>query len=127
MIIHDFICIAGHQFQGWFRSTRECHDQHFRGRISCPACGSDRIKRQGEAKPVELEAADSETLVSDNQVASVLESLVSIAKEPVTNKPDADKGWPAAGSSEEVALLRRIGVDIEAAPKHQGVDAKKPH
>ena len=97
MIIHDFVCIAGHEFQGWFRSSRECNDQHFGGRISCPACGSDRVKRRGEAKPVELESSDSETLVADNQVASVLESLVDIVKEPVKERPDADKaGQPQA-------------------------------
>lgn len=119
MIIHDFVCITGHPFQGWFLSANECYEQHFSGQICCPACGSDRVKRKGEPRPVELEAAcvdGDKTQVSDSQVAAVLESLVSINKEEVAAiQSRQNSSRPVSGSQEEIAMFRRIGIDIEPA------------
>jgi hypothetical protein len=41
MIVFDLECRAGgHRFEGWFGSSLDFADQHARGLLDCPQCGS---------------------------------------------------------------------------------------
>lgn len=40
MIVFDLACAAGHRFEGWFASSDAFADQHGRGLVACPQCGS---------------------------------------------------------------------------------------
>ena len=46
MIIFDLSCEHQHPFEGWFESSANYDSQHERGLISCPHCGSTRIRRK---------------------------------------------------------------------------------
>lgn len=44
MIVFDLQCAPeGHRFEGWFGSSADYEDQHARGLVSCPSCGSASV------------------------------------------------------------------------------------
>lgn len=122
MKIHNFTCFAGHEFQGWYKTTQECRDNLSAGCISCPVCGSVRVRQLGEPRPLELEASDlnssDKALVPDQQAAEILSSLISSAKETAKQQYLLRKQWNLAGNRDEVTLFRRIGVNAGPDKRH---------
>ena len=69
MIIFDLICLdANHRFEGWFGSSQDYADQHDRGLLDCPVCGSKNIAkaamapnlgRKGNQAPVSREPTEA--------------------------------------------------------------------
>ena len=69
MIIFDLICLdANHRFEGWFGSSQDYADQHDRGLLDCPVCGSKNIAkaamapnlgRKGNQAPVSRESTEA--------------------------------------------------------------------
>ncbi|MGX7895178.1 DUF1178 family protein [Tsuneonella sp. HG222] len=60
MIVFNLSCAGGHRFEGWFGSSTDYADQHERGLVLCPQCGSadvgkaptaPAVPRKGNAKP----------------------------------------------------------------------------
>jgi hypothetical protein len=46
MIVYELNCRAGgHRFEGWFGSSAEFDDQHARGLVACPECGSGEVDK----------------------------------------------------------------------------------
>ena len=52
MIVYDLSCSDGHRFEGWFGSSGEYEDQHARGLLACPACGSAAVSKAPMAPAV---------------------------------------------------------------------------
>lgn len=66
MITFDFVCEAGHRFEGWFKSREEFERQLEAGLLSCPLCDSRKVTRRpsafhvakgGEAQPADAAPA----------------------------------------------------------------------
>jgi hypothetical protein len=45
MITFDFLCSAGHRFEGWFASSHEYTKQADSGLLLCPNCGDIQISK----------------------------------------------------------------------------------
>jgi len=45
MISYDLECVAGHRFEGWFRSSVDFEKQKQSGILDCPTCGSIKITK----------------------------------------------------------------------------------
>ncbi len=45
MIIYDLVCDAEHRFEGWFDNAADYTRQHEQGRLSCPVCGSESVRK----------------------------------------------------------------------------------
>jgi hypothetical protein len=45
MIIFDLQCDQGHGFEGWFDSLEELESQRKRKLLTCPVCGSGKLRR----------------------------------------------------------------------------------
>ena len=58
MIVFDLLCATGHRFEGWFGSAADFADQRDRHLLSCPSCGSAKIKRVPSASRVNLGAPE---------------------------------------------------------------------
>lgn len=56
MIVFDLLCGEGHRFEGWFGSAGDFASQRERDLLSCPTCGSARIKRVPSATRANLGA-----------------------------------------------------------------------
>jgi hypothetical protein len=52
MIVYDLACDNGHRFEGWFGSSADYADQHARGLIACPHCGSAAVAKAPMAPAV---------------------------------------------------------------------------
>ena len=53
MIIFDLKCAAqGHVFEAWFGSTEDYEDQHRRGLVACPVCGTAEVDKAPMAPKV---------------------------------------------------------------------------
>ena len=56
MIVFDLLCASGHRFEGWFGSAADFASQREQKLISCPACGSERVRRIPSATRANLGA-----------------------------------------------------------------------
>lgn len=56
MIVFDLLCGEGHRFEGWFGSAADFTSQRDRKLLSCPSCGSARVKRVPSATRANLGA-----------------------------------------------------------------------
>ena len=56
MIVFDLLCGEGHRFEGWFGSAEEFASQRERKLLSCPSCGSAKVKRVPSATRANLGA-----------------------------------------------------------------------
>jgi hypothetical protein len=45
MIRYALLCEHDHPFEGWFGSSDDYDDQHARGLLDCPACGSKAVRK----------------------------------------------------------------------------------
>lgn len=52
MIVFDLSCPAGHRFEGWFGSSVDYANQHDRGLVTCPQCGSAEVVKAPMAPAV---------------------------------------------------------------------------
>lgn len=52
MIVFDLHCAHGHRFEGWFGSSSDFEDQHARGLVQCPECGSGEVGKAPMAPAV---------------------------------------------------------------------------
>jgi len=52
MIKYALACEFDHAFEGWFGSSSDYDDQHARGLLECPLCGSKAVRKQVMAPSV---------------------------------------------------------------------------
>lgn len=45
MKVLNLLCGGGHAFEGWFSNEQDFQDQHTRGLLSCPVCGSPEVHK----------------------------------------------------------------------------------
>ena len=58
MIVFDLLCGEGHRFEGWFGSAEDFSSQRDRKLLSCPSCGSAKVKRVPSATRANLGAPE---------------------------------------------------------------------
>jgi hypothetical protein len=46
MIKYALVCDLEHGFEGWFGASADYDDQHARGLLECPVCGSKAVRKQ---------------------------------------------------------------------------------
>ena len=46
MIRYALVCEHGHDFEGWFGASADYEEQHARGLLECPMCGSKAVRKQ---------------------------------------------------------------------------------
>jgi hypothetical protein len=45
MIRYALLCEHGHEFEGWFAASADYEEQHARGLLECPVCGSKAVRK----------------------------------------------------------------------------------
>lgn len=89
MIRYALTCIAGHGFDGWFRSSRDYDAQSERGLLSCPVCGSGKVEKALMAPAVssketsQAERAPTEAVLLSEKEAR-LRDMIRRVREEVT-------------------------------------------
>ena len=54
MIKYALACDHEHGFEGWFGSSGDYDDQHAKGLLECPVCGSKAVRKAIMAPAVEI-------------------------------------------------------------------------
>jgi hypothetical protein len=107
MIVFDLLCGEGHRFEGWFGSAGDFSSQRDRKLLSCPTCGSAKVKRvpsatranlgAAEPKPAKVPAAPAKTPDMEGKdpfaVAQMLYSRM--LDELLTKSEDVGKEFPS--------------------------------
>lgn len=52
MIVFDLACADEHEFEGWFRDSKEYQKQLDTGLLTCPVCGSENIVKMPSASHI---------------------------------------------------------------------------
>lgn len=88
--VFDLQCEQAHVFEGWFASAQAYTDQHDRGLLSCPVCGSAKVSRKVSAARLN---------VSNLRAAKQ-------APQAITPQNMAGAQAPATGSDQQQSLAR---------------------
>ena len=80
MIVFDLACAEGHRFEGWFASSGAFAEQHARGLVECPHCGSAAVEKAPMAPAVPAKSnARTETAARKHPVTGQLPPEVARA------------------------------------------------
>ena len=89
MIVFDLACTHGHRFEGWFGSSADYEDQHARGLLACPACGSGEVSKapmapavpaKGNTRQDVLPPVPAQPMTNAPMPAEVQKALAALAK-----------------------------------------------
>ncbi len=46
MVIYDLVCVANHEFEGWFKNSEDLLEQKQKGILLCPVCNSAHVNKK---------------------------------------------------------------------------------
>ena len=134
MIRYALLCEHGHDFEGWFGASSDYDDQHARGLLECPACGSKAVRKaimapavtgtkaQGappepspEARQMMMQAAQAMRQHVEDNFDYVGDAFASEARAIHEGKSE-DRGIYGEASGHEVRKLVEDGVPIAPLP-----------
>ena len=142
MIIFDLSCEHQHPFEGWFESSANYDSQHERGLISCPHCGSTRIRRVPSAVHLAKPASPPETTGTASAVGTrtgMLAAYQQLVSAIVANSEDVGADFAdearkihymeapqrsirGEASADDYETLRDEGIDVLRLPKIKKTD-----
>ncbi|OUJ15757.1 DUF1178 family protein [Acetobacter sp. DsW_063] len=105
MIHYQLRCVAGHEFEGWFRNSTAFDDQAARGLLSCPQCGASDVAR---------------ALMAPSVVTAPSRALQ--AAKPFSASGEVPASGHAAGPIPDalLAALQRLRREVETKAEHVG-------
>lgn len=134
MIQYSLHCAKGHEFDAWFKSAAAFDEQHARGVVTCPQCGSAEVGKALMAPALSRASSDTMPLSSGHHdQARMLEILRQYRRQVVNEAEDvgdrfADEARkihfdeaPARGiygkaTRDEVSSLVEDGIDFMPLP-----------
>lgn len=119
MIVFDLSCAEGHRFEGWFGSSGDFSDQHSRGLVTCPQCGSSEVAKAPMAPAVPVkgnrranEPAPTRQVAGGKIPAEVRKAMEALAK--AQTKALENSKWVGDGFAEESRAMHYGEKDLEA-------------
>lgn len=92
MIVYDLVCrAAGHVFEGWFASGEAYDDQHARGLLSCPICGSGAVDKAAMAP--RLSGTDTTPAIRPDAVKAALAGMARAQAAILQRSDDVGDGF----------------------------------
>jgi len=133
MIRYALLCEHGHDFEGWFGASADYDDQHARGLLECPMCGSKAVRkaimapaisgtkaRRGETPPAQhhemmMQAAQAMRRHVEDNFDYVGDAFASEARAIHEGKSE-ERGIYGEASGGEVRKLIEDGVPVAPLP-----------
>jgi hypothetical protein len=141
MIRYALECEHGHDFEGWFAASADFDEQHSRGLLECPVCGSKAVRKaimapsvagtkaQGgpaeapsEAREMMMQAAQAVRRHVEDNFDYVGDAFASEARAIHEGKSE-ERGIYGEASGSEVKKLIEDGVPV--APLPPGIPKKR--
>jgi len=133
MIRYALQCEHGHEFEGWFGASSDYEEQHARGLMDCPMCGSKNVSKaimapavsgtkaqRAEAPPPQaqemmMQAAQAVRQHVEDNFDYVGDAFASEARAIHEGKSEA-RGIYGEASGSEVKKLIEDGVPVAPLP-----------
>lgn len=134
MITYSLACANQHKFDAWFRSAEAFDDQHARGIVTCPVCGSPKVEKALMAPALRM-TSDKISVSTGHPMQSEIREFLRAMRKKVTSEADyvGDKfaeearkihfkesdprGIYGEATRDEVAELLDDGVDFLPLPQ----------
>ena len=117
MIKYALTCDHDHAFEGWFGSSADYDDQHARGLLECPVCGSKAVRKQIMAPAV----AGARKTVQDEPAgppqAMMMEALSRIRRHVEENFDDVGDAFAREARAIHEGRAEERGIYGQASPK----------
>ncbi|MDP3316788.1 MAG: DUF1178 family protein [Devosia sp.] len=135
MITYSLSCANQHKFDAWFRSAEAYDEQHARGIVTCPVCGSVKVEKALMAPAVNRMNSDKISVSTGHPMQSEIREFLRAMRKKVTSEADyvgdrfadearkihfkeADaRGIYGEATRDEVAELLDDGIDFLPLPQ----------
>jgi hypothetical protein len=137
--VFNLRCAQEHAFEGWFSSAEDFDDQHARGLLSCPLCGSSTVSKAPAAPYIGSHATEPSAPAVVKQPAAMptpaqLQAMfVKMARDVAANTEDVgerfaeearrihydeapERGIRGVASAEEARSLEEEGIKVMPLP-----------
>lgn len=134
MIQYSLICESDHKFDAWFRNADAYDEQHKKGIVTCPACGSEKISKALMAPAVPRKSSEKVAMSIGHPQQNELRAAMKALRDKVIAEADyvgdkfADearkihdneaeaRGIYGEATHEEAASLIEEGIDVMPLP-----------
>jgi hypothetical protein len=134
VITYSLACANQHKFDAWFRSAEAFDDQHAKGIVTCPVCGSPKVDKALMAPALRMNS-DKISVSTGHPMQSEIREFLRAMRKKVTSEADyvgdkfaeearkihfkeADaRGIYGEATRDEVAELLDEGVDFLPLPQ----------
>ena len=132
MIVYQLACERDHCFEGWFASPKACDEQAGAGRLQCPACASQSIRKLPAAPHVRASAGEEARAQPDEAKLRAMvkaEAQALVRHYIVGNTEDVGRRFPETARrihyrEEEARGIRGRATRAEAEALHEeGIEA----
>jgi len=72
MVVYDLKCEAGHHFEGWFDDLKDMEKQIARRILTCPVCGTEKVRRIPSSFGINKKAKEPDHEVAARLVGKAL-------------------------------------------------------
>jgi len=87
VITYSLACENQHKFDAWFRSAEAYDDQHGRGIVTCPVCGSLKVDKALMAPALRM-TSDKISLSTGHPMQSEIRDFLRAMRKKVTSEAD---------------------------------------
>jgi hypothetical protein len=134
VINYSLVCANDHRFEAWFKSAAAYDEQHKRGIVTCPVCGSEGVGKALMAPSVSRAGSEKLSLSAGHPEHAKIRDAMIALRNKVTSEADyvGDKfaeearkihfkeaearGIYGEATREEAAALVEDGVDFMPLP-----------
>lgn len=117
MIKYALACEHDHAFEGWFGSSGDYDDQHARGLLECPICGSKAVRKQIMAPAVT--GTKAQTLSAEERAqrrAMMMQMLKKVREHVEDNFDDVGDSFAKEARAIHEGKAEARGIYGEATP-----------
>jgi hypothetical protein len=131
MIVYQLACELDHYFEGWFASAQACDEQAASGRLQCPTCGAQSIRKIPTAPYVHTSAARAPARPDEPRMRAMVkaEVVALVRRHLLENTEDVGREFPEVARrihyrEEEERAIRGQASRAEAQALHEeGIEA----
>jgi hypothetical protein len=128
VIVYQLACEHEHYFEGWFASPEACEQQAAAGRLQCPACSSQEVRKLPAAPHVRTTGAASS--VSEEKLRAMVraEVVAELRRHIVASTEDVGRRFPEVArrihyrEEEERAIRGRATRSEAEALREEGIE-----
>jgi hypothetical protein len=117
MIKYALACEHDHAFEGWFGSSGDYDDQHARGLLECPVCGSKAVRKQIMAPAVT--GTKAQTLSAEERAqrrAMMMQMFKKVREHVEDNFDDVGDSFAKEARAIHEGKAEQRGIYGEATP-----------